>query len=140
MNTKSPHHPDANVRVVQNAFAAFAARDLKGVMALLADDIEWQGARTKDIPYGGHFHGKDQLAKFFANLGQNIEYEYFEAAEYVNHNERVIALGRERFLVKSTGRHVDNEWAMVLTVTEGRIARFRVYEDTAAVVAGFKPA
>jgi ketosteroid isomerase-like protein len=140
MSTPTRTQAELNVRVVQDAFAAFAARDLKTVLALLDPDIEWQGARAREIPYGGHYHGRDAVEKFFKTLGQNIEYEYFEASEYVSHNERVVALGRERFRVKSTGRHVENEWAMVLTVRQGKIARFRVYEDTAAIVAGFKPA
>ena len=140
MSTPKPSPMNPNVKVVEDAFAAFACRDLKTVLNLLSDDIEWQGARTQEIPYGGHFHGKAEIEKFFKTLGQYIEYEYFETSEYVSHNERVIAFGRERFIVRATGRHVDNEWAMSLIIRHGKIAHFRVYEDTAAVVAGFKPA
>jgi len=137
MSTAAPFLVNANVEVVKDAFAAFAARDLPAVLALLTDDIEWQGARERAIPYGGHRHGKADIEKFFAKLGETIAYESFEATEYIAHNERVVVLGRERFQVKATGKHVNNEWAMVLTVRHGKIARFRVYEDTDAVVAGF---
>lgn len=136
----SPAEPQSktNLRLVQDAFAAFAARDVKAVLAMLADDIAWHGARSPDIPYGGFRQGKAEVEKFFARLGQSIEYESFEAMEYVVHNERVVVIGREKFLVKKTGKHVVNEWAMFFTLREGKIARFQVYEDTAAVVAGFR--
>ena len=137
MNISVPQ-TEANLRLVQDAFTAFAARDVRAVMNLLADDIEWQGARSRDIPYGGFRKGKADVEKFFSALGGSIEYEYFEAREYLAHNERVMVLGREKFMVKRTGKHVENEWAMLFTVRHGKIARFQVYEDTGAVLAGFR--
>ena len=140
MNSTIPvEHPSkANLQLVQDAFAAFAARDVEAVLGLLADDIEWHGARSPEIPYGGFRKGKADAEKFFTRMGQSIEPEYFEAAEYIVHNERVVVVGREKFRVKKTGKHVVNEWAMFFTIREGKIARFQVYEDTAAVVAGFR--
>jgi len=129
---------ETNLRLVQDAFAAFAARDVPAVMNLLSDDIEWQGARSPDIPYGGFRKGKADVEKFFSTLGRNIDYEYFEAREYLAHNERVMVLGREKFRVKKTGKHVENDWAMLFTLRHGKIVRFQVYEDTAAVLAGFR--
>ena len=78
------------------------------------------------------------MEKFFARIGQAVDYEYFEAQDYVVHNERVIVIGREKFQVKKTGKHVLNEWAMFFLLRHGKISRFQVYEDTAAVVAGFR--
>lgn len=128
----------ASLLLVQDAFAAFAARDVKAVLAMLTDDIEWHGAKSMDIPYGGFRKGKAEVEKFFARIGQSIAYASFEASEYVAHNERVVVIGREKFLVKQTGKHVANEWAMFFNVRQGRISRFQVYEDTAAVMAGFR--
>ena len=127
-----------NVQLVQDAFAAFRSRDLAGVMKMFADDIEWSGARPAAIPFGGHRRGLADVGRFFATLNDTIEYEFFDAHEYLAQNERVVAFGRERFVVKATGKRVENEWAMVFSISHAKIARVQIYEDTAAVAEGFK--
>jgi hypothetical protein len=46
-------------------------------------------------------------------------------------------LGEERSLVKPTGRAFENEWAHVYTLRNGKIAKARFFEDTAAQVVAF---
>ena len=42
------------------------------------------------------------------------------------------APAHERQRIKSTGQVVEIDWAMAFTLRDGKIARFRNYEDTAA--------
>ena len=51
-----------------------------------------------------------------------------------------MVLGHERQRVKATGLTVENDFAMVFTIRDGKIARFRNYEDTAAVAAAHRKA
>jgi ketosteroid isomerase-like protein len=43
-----------------------------------------------------------------------------------------VALGRDRRRFKSTDNVVENEWAMVFTLRQGKVAAFRAYDDTEA--------
>ncbi len=48
-----------------------------------------------------------------------------------------LPVGYERSLIKPTGRTLEQEWAHVYTLRDGKIAKFRAFEDTAALVVAF---
>jgi ketosteroid isomerase-like protein len=52
----------------------------------------------------------------------------------------VVVLGYERSVVKSTGRTFEQEWTYVYTLRDGKIARVRVIDDTAAQVVALEAA
>ena len=70
-------------------------------------------------------------------LGENLEFEQFEPREFVAQGDMVVALGYERSLIKPTGRTIEQEWAHVYTLRDGKIAKLRVFEDTAQFVVAF---
>jgi ketosteroid isomerase-like protein len=49
--------------------------------------------------------------------------------------DRVVVLGSLHARVKETGRSYDNEWAMVWTLRDGKVAGWQIYEDTARELA-----
>ena len=119
-------------QVVQELFAAFQHADRREVLALLTDDVEWWVAGPPEIPFAGDFRGHDEVAQFFAAFDGAIDFESWEAREFIAEGDTVVVLGEERWRAKASGRVVDNPWVLVLTVRDGKIARFRAYEDTAA--------
>ena len=48
-----------------------------------------------------------------------------------------MVLGYERSLIKPTGRTIEHEWAHVYTLRDGKIAKARFFEDTAAQIVAF---
>ncbi len=40
--------------------------------------------------------------------------------------------------IKATGRTAENPWVMAFTLRDGRVVRFREYDDTASVAAAFQ--
>jgi uncharacterized protein len=126
-------------QVVQELFAALGRADRREVLALLTDDVEWWVAGPPEIPYAGTFRGHDGVAQFFAAFDGAIDYESWDAREFLAEGETVVVLGEERWRAKVSGRVVDNPWVLVLTVRDGKIAQFRAYEDTAACRDAFLP-
>src|SRR5438270_749542 len=127
-----------NVRVVQDLFAAFGQGNIPGVLDKLTEDVEWRLAGPTEITYAGLRHGREKVAEFFKTLGDAAEFEVFEPQEYIAQGDQVVVLGHERQRVKATGLVVENDWAMVFTFRGGKIAKFRNYEDTAAVAAAHR--
>ena len=76
----------------------------------------------------------------FEVLGEASVFEQFEIHDYIAQGDRVVVLGHERQRVKATGLTVENDFAMVFTIRDGKIARFRNYEDTAGVAAAHRKA
>ena len=73
-------------------------------------------------------------------LGQTYDFEQFEPREFVAQGDTVVVVGYERTRVKPTGRTFEQEWAHVYTLRNGKIAKGRFIEDTAAQVAAFNAA
>jgi ketosteroid isomerase-like protein len=126
-------------QVVQALFTALGNPDRREVLALLTDDVEWWVAGPPQIPYAGTFRGRDDVARFFAAFDGAIDYESWDAQQVIAEGDTVVVLGDERWRGKASGRAVDNPWALVITVRDGQIARFRAYEDTAASRDAFLP-
>ena len=129
--------PQGNVELVHKGYAAFGAGNLQEMLALMTPDIVWEFPASKAIPWSGTFTGPDQVARFFGALIEHSEPQVFEPLHFVASEDRVVALGHERFRVKSTGLIWACEFAHAFTVRDGKIARFREYTDTAAMAAAF---
>ena len=130
----------ANVGVVQQGYEALGRGDIPALLDLMADDVEWTLQGPPVIPWAGTRRGREGVAKFFSLLGETLEFERFEPREFVAQGDTVVVLGYERSLVKPTGRTFGQEWAHVYTLRDGKIAKGRFIEDTAAQVVAFDAA
>ncbi len=126
-----------NVDVVQETYEAVGSGDIPAVLDLLTDDVEWTLQGPSVIPFAGTRRGREGAAEFFSLVGENLEFEHFEPREFVAQGDTVAVLGYERSLIKPTGRTLEQEWAHVYTLRDGKIAKFRAFEDTAALVVAF---
>jgi uncharacterized protein len=126
-----------NIDIVRQTYAAVGRGDISSVLALLTDDVEWTLQGPASIPFAGTRRGHEGAAEFFTLVGQNLEFEVFEPYEVIAQGDTVVALGRERSRSTATGRTVTQEWAHVYTLQEGKISRFRAFEDTATLEAAF---
>jgi ketosteroid isomerase-like protein len=104
---------DANLEIVRNLYACFERGDLAGLMALLHDDVDWVWNGPAVIPYAGARRGRSGVGAFLRSVSDSLTIEEF---------------ARRRFLAE----------AAVWTVRAGKIASFRCFADTAAIVAAFR--
>lgn len=126
-----------NVDVVQGTYEAVGRGDIPALLDLLTDDVEWTLQGPSVIPFAGTRHGREAVAEFFSLVGETLEFLQFEPREFVAQGDKVVVLGYERNLIKPTGRTFEQEWAHVYTLRDGKIAKFRAFEDTAAYVVAF---
>jgi ketosteroid isomerase-like protein len=126
-----------NADVLQRMYEAFGRGDIPAVLDMLTDDAEWTLRGPSALPHAGTHRGREGIAQFFSSLGENLEVERFELREFVAQGDTVVVLGDERCTVKTTGRTFEQEWAHVYTLTDGKIATGRFFEDTAAQVVAF---
>jgi ketosteroid isomerase-like protein len=128
-----------NKQLVIQGYQKFQNQDIKGVLEMCADDIEWEGARSEDIPFSGTFHGKQETAQYFSLMDQVQEIEQFEPQEFIAEGDKVVVLGQSKWKVKATGETYDNPWVHIFTVQNGKLTRFQQYNDSAAALEAFRP-
>src|SRR5689334_24686333 len=126
--------------VVHELFAAIQRDDHAAIAASLTDDVEWRVDGPAEIPYAGVFHGPAEVVRFFDAFTAAVEFEAWAVRQFVAEGNTVVVIGDERWRAKSTGRTADNPSVLVLTIRDGKIDRFRAYEDTAASRDAFAPA
>ncbi len=128
-----------NAGVVQQGYEAFGRGDIPALLDLLTDDVEWTLQGPSVIPFAGTRHGHGGVAEFFSVLGETLDFEQFEPREFIAQGDTVVVVGVERSLSRATGRTIEQEWAHVNTLRDGKIAKFRAFEDTGAYVAALEP-
>ena len=137
--TATPNELDekTNVDVVRETYEAVGRGDIPALLDLLTDDVEWTLQGPTEIPSAGTRRGREGSAEFFSLVGENLEFQQFEPRKFVVQGDTVAVLGYERSLIKPTGRTLEQEWAHLYTLRDGKVAEFRAFEDTAALVVAF---
>jgi uncharacterized protein len=126
-----------NKQLVMQGYQKYQEKDIQGLLELLADDIEWVGVETEELPFAGMYRGKDDVGRYFSQLDEAQEAQQFEPQTFIAEDDKVVVTGQSRWTVKSTGQTYDNPWVHVFTVRNGKVARFEQYNDTAAAAKAF---
>ena len=127
---------EENVQTAQEGYAAFGRGDVPAILEVLTDDVEWIEPGPADvIAAAGTYRGKEEVARFFATLGENVEIGKFEPHQFIAQGDHVVVLINSESTVKSTGRTVAGHLAHVWTFQDGKVARLEMFQDTAAIVA-----
>ena len=129
-----------NIEIVKRGYEAFGKGDIKGLLALCSENIEWVSPGPSEMPTAGTRRGHEQVAQFFTTVDEVFEFESFEPRQFLAQGEQVVVLGTDTAKVKATGKALTEEWAHAFTIRDGKIAAFREYIDTARVVAELRAA
>ena len=125
-----------NIQIVENGFAAFGRGDIQGVLALLAEDIEWISPGGA-LPPAGTYRGPAAVADFFQKLSETVEFSSFEPREFVAEGDRVLVVGFDSWRAKATNKTFEGHWVMAFTVRNGKVTSVREYTDTLALAQAF---
>jgi len=124
-----------NIEIARQLYASSSTGDVNAILDLLHDDVSWgiTSVSSDVVPPHGIFQGKTNALKFFQGWGQSGEFKRFEARDFVAAGDHVFALLQYEYQVKATGKVVKNgDCLQHFTFKDGKIIRWRGYEDTAA--------
>ncbi|PZR49491.1 nuclear transport factor 2 family protein [Paraburkholderia fungorum] len=122
---------DKNVQTVKDFFAAIGRGDRKGLLTLVAEDIEWI-IPGEDWPLAGTRHGRAGLTDLLETASRSIETS-MELREFIAQGDRVVVVGFARGTIKATNKTFEDDWIFVITVRDGRLTSIREYIDTQAL-------
>ena len=125
------------VKLIQDCFDAFARGDVAYISRGSATTSNGVAIR----PLKFHTRNLRRAAGRRAVLrqdGRRGRCQILGAQARRRGGRRVVATGTWSAAVKSTGRSFATEWAMVFGFRDGKIASFRVFEDTATAAAAFR--
>nr|WP_010131536.1 nuclear transport factor 2 family protein [Microbulbifer agarilyticus] len=123
-----------NCDVARQLYDAFLAGDLDGVYALLDPAIVWELVGSDEVPHFGIYRGLDEVKRFFSIVGDINRVESFEVLSYTETEKGAYVECRERGHFAGHPQHFDIRSCQILEVENGRIVRFRIYQDTSQMV------
>jgi uncharacterized protein len=121
---------EQSVGVVKGLYEAYARGDVPGVLGAMAGDIEWHEA--DGMPYGGVYHGGEDVAQnVFGPILEDIPDFGVTPEEFFASGDTVVVVARYTGTGKTTGKALNLPVAHIWDVSNGKIARFRQFVDTA---------
>jgi uncharacterized protein len=129
---------------VDELLLRIADGDPHRIAALFADEVAWmldwpEGEYADTVPWIRHRSTPAGIAEHFRMLAEHHVPEESAAgvdAVFVDGADAVV-LGEIRNTAKPTGRRYTAAFALHLTVEDGQVTRFHLYEDSLAVARAF---
>jgi ketosteroid isomerase-like protein len=123
---------DANIKTIMSAYEAFGRGDVAAMLELMTDDVDWAAEADPAVaPWHGVRHGKDAVAKFFAEFGSTMEVEEFTPVSIAANDTDVLTVVRFRARSRATGKTAAMDLHHYFAFREGKIGYYRGTEDTA---------
>jgi ketosteroid isomerase-like protein len=130
-----------NIQIVKDLFSAFNRKDIPAIMSCLDENIDWQspttGTQVKEISWSKPRHGRSEVSAFFKEVNDKLGLDDMSYKTLIADGDCVVAEGTMSGCVCETGCYYSTDWAMVFTLRNGKITRFRNYYDSANVAAAF---
>ena len=123
---------EKNVQTVKDFFAAIGRGDKEGLVALVADDIEWI-IPGEDWPLAGTHRGRAGVTAAFQKASEEVPFSYPEPPEYVAQGDRVVAVGFAKGKITATNKAFEDHFVFDITVRDGKLAHIREFIDTQAL-------
>lgn len=127
-----------HLAAVGRLYAAYGRGDMDGVLAELAEDVDWAAeAAAPTLPWYGPHRGKRDVPRFFEAIATSVDISEFEIVGMTANPTDVVATIHWTYTVKATGKTASMYMQHWWRFADGKIAWFRGSEDSAQSVEAF---
>ena len=127
----------SDIEVVKEVYAAFAARDIERVEAVLDPDVVFiavtGGILGRTEPYRGH----EGMREYFRDVGRVWDELVLTPREFEEVGEEILVTGRVS--ARSPSRMISGSTGWVWRVVGGLVVYVRVYASAAEAIAAVRP-
>jgi ketosteroid isomerase-like protein len=119
-----------NVEVVAKHFGDTNARDFAAVMEAYADDVRLVLHGDRLALFGATVTGKEAVGEWFGDWFRQFGRDYrFDIEESRDFGDRVLVVATHHGRGRDSGVPVEERWAYVYTVCEGKVTRVELWGD-----------
>lgn len=126
------HKP--NCVIAKTLYDAFLAGDIDTIYSLLDPSIEWELVGSTEVPHFGFYKGIEEVKRFFSTISEINNVESFEVLSYTETEKGAYVECLERGHFKDHPLPFELRSCQILEISNGRITRFRIYQDTSQMV------
>lgn len=124
-----------NISKLQQMYSAFGRGDIAMILDNVTDDVSWGTETTAtEIPWYRIRDGRNGVADFFSTLANEVDFQRFEPNLFTAAGDQVLVRVDYTYRFKKNGKTGRPLVGIhQFTVQDGKVSRFRAYEDTATV-------
>jgi len=108
----------------------FQAGNLEGIRRLLDDELVFDNPAPPNAMNTGARRGPAEFMRFLSETAASCEFELHDMSTLVGEDDFFVAIGRERYRVKKTGKLVETSCIHEQRWRNGRLVFLREYYDT----------
>ncbi len=127
-----------NVAIVRQLYAAFGSRDIPAMVAMLTPDVEWGEPPNPFNPAGGTWRGHKGFLEWVDTGRQAEDILVLEPRKMLVDDESVAVVGYMKCRATATGKIYESDFVHLVTLRNGKIARFQEFFDTFAAAEAFR--
>jgi ketosteroid isomerase-like protein len=127
-------HERPNCAVARKLYEAFLGGDLPAIFSLLDPAVEWELVGPREVPHFGIYRGMDEVKRFFSIIAEINRVTSFEVLSYTETEYGAYVECRERGHFEGHPKPFEIRSCQLMDIKDGRIVRFRIYQDTAQMV------
>lgn len=110
---------------------AMGKGDMESMSALMADDMVWQNAGDKAIPWIGPWKGKDEIFSFLGKFSSGAKTTLWENEDVMASGDTVAVFGRMKLLTTASGEETGEfTFALRAKVRDGKVVLWNWFEDS----------
>jgi ketosteroid isomerase-like protein len=118
---------EANLEIVEAAFAALHRDRVDGLASYVTEDIDWRAMKGAPDDHGP-IHGKDAMRAYVEDWFEMFDDVMWKPVELVDAGaNRVVAVVQLSGRAKLSGVQTDMTYSVVYTIRDGKIAAGREY-------------
>jgi len=127
-----------NINLLQRMYAAFGSGDIETLLANMTEDVSW-GTETvvTEVPWYRIREGRQGAGDFFATLAREVDFQRFEPTIFAGAGDEVFVHVDYEYRLKKNGKSAATGSVHQFTVRDGKVSKFRAFEDTAAIRAAW---
>ncbi|WP_049571880.1 nuclear transport factor 2 family protein [Streptomyces sp. SBT349] len=119
-------------------FERFGSGDLGGLLDLFAETVDFRVAGSPSVPWTGTRSTKEEISAFFETFPKVLTApESFAVTARIVDGQEAVVTADSVFGVVATGKKFRNRYALHLSVVDGAITRYHMYEDSHAIAEAF---
>ena len=131
---------DPKIEAVQRMYEALGRGDVDAILAEVSDDVDWVSVSEQGgsrVPWYGSFRGKSEVARFFKEIGTNVQITEFAPLAFTANDSDVMVALRWGFTVNATGKSITLPMQHWFRFANGKVATVRASEDSERTAAAF---
>jgi ketosteroid isomerase-like protein len=126
------------VATVRQLYSAFRMGNMRAILDVLSDDIEWGEPENPFNPAAGTRRGHAGFLEWLRLGRESEEVLVLEPRQFISDGETVAVVGHTKCLAKPTGRTYETDFVHLIAFDGERISRFQEFFDTYAAGEAFR--